>query len=62
MTATGPRLLIDNSTLPCAGSSNYQGDSMAWYDPGTKAKQVLFAKGVQCTLQFPNLADIANSV
>lgn len=62
LTAAGPRLLIENSTLPCTGSTNYQGDSMAWYNPGTKAKQVLFAKGVLGTVPFPNVADIANSV
>lgn len=62
LTAAGPRLLIDNTTLPCTGSTHYRGDSMAWYNPGTKAKHVLFAKGVFGTLPFPNLADIANSV
>jgi hypothetical protein len=62
LTTAGPRLLIDNDTLPCTGTTHYQGDGMAWYNPATKAKQVLFPKGVFGLLPFPNVADIANSV
>jgi TolB protein len=58
LSAAGPRLLIDSSN--CGGGPNNPGDTVAWYNPATKAKTVVFATGVREILPFPNVADEAN--
>jgi TolB protein len=57
LTAVGPRLLIDS--LSCEGP-NFPGGTVAWYNPGTKAEKVLFAKGVFGILPFPSMLNEAN--
>jgi hypothetical protein len=61
LSAAGPRLLIDSSNLNCKTGSN-PGDTVAWYNPATGAKTVLFTKGVFSILPFPNVADAANGI
>jgi hypothetical protein len=61
LTAAGPRLLIGSTG--CSDGQSNVGATVAWYNPGTKAKQVLFAKGVfGPVLAFPNVADAANNL
>jgi hypothetical protein len=61
LTAAGPRLLLESDNTPCVGQTD-PGDAVAWYNPATKAKQMLFAQGVFSILPFPNVADAANGL
>jgi TolB protein len=57
MTAVGPRLLIHSPGCG-GGPGGFPGAAVAWYNPATKAEQVLFAKGVfSRPLAFPTMAD-----
>jgi hypothetical protein len=58
LTAAGPRLLIQSTG--CSDGQANNGATVAWYNPATKARQVLFTRGVYEILAFPNMADAAN--
>jgi TolB protein len=59
-TAAGPRFLIESDPANVGCGPNDPGSTVAWYNPATGAKTVLFAKGVFGLLPFPNVADAAN--
>jgi hypothetical protein len=54
LTASGPRLLVYSFSCD---PTNQPGYTVAWYNPATKAEQVLFAKGAFGILPFPSIAN-----
>jgi hypothetical protein len=54
LTASGPRLLVYSFSCD---PTNQPGYTVAWYNPATKAEQVLFPKGAFGILPFPSIAN-----